>query len=328
MKNDAKEILEVQDLKTYFKLQDGLVKAVDGVTFSVKEREVLGLVGESGSGKSMTCRSILRLVPEPGKIISGKIIYNGEDILTWPEKRLVQYRGKEVSMILQEPMTALNPVWTIGDQMIETIVQHEGVSKEEARDLSIELLRKVGIPVPEKRMDQYPHQFSGGMRQRAMIAIALSCRPKVLLADEPTTALDVTIQDQIIRLVQDLQAETGTSVVWVTHDLGVVAQICDRVAVMYAGRIVEMADVIELFENNRHPYTLGLLESIPTGELKGKKLIPIQGNPPDLLNLPPGCPFAPRCRFVVDACRTADPQLRPVNPEHFSACIRFEAIWN
>ncbi|MCE5208710.1 MAG: ABC transporter ATP-binding protein [Chloroflexi bacterium] len=325
---DMAEILKVQDLKTYFKLQDGLVKAVDGVTFSVKEGEVLGLVGESGSGKSMTCRSILRLVPEPGKIVNGKIFYNEMDILDWPESRLVQYRGKEVSMILQEPMTALNPVWTIGEQMMETIVQHEGVSQSEARNQSIELLRKVGIPVPERRISEYPHQFSGGMRQRAMIAIALSCRPKVLLADEPTTALDVTIQDQIIKLVQDLQAETGASVVWVTHDLGVVAQLCDRVAVMYAGRIVEMADVIELFENSRHPYTLGLMESIPTGELKGKKLVPIQGNPPDLLNLPAGCSFAPRCRYVMDACRTADPQLRPVKPGHFSACIRFEEIWS
>lgn len=322
------EILKVENLKTYFKLQDGLVKAVDGVSFSVKQGEVLGLVGESGSGKSMTCRSILRLVPEPGKIIAGKVLYRGEDVLKWPESQLVDYRGKEVSMILQEPMTALNPVWTIGEQMIETIVQHEGVSASVAREQSIELLRMVGIPVPDRRMNEYPHQFSGGMRQRAMIAIALSCKPKVLLADEPTTALDVTIQDQIIRLVKDLQSETGSSVVWVTHDLGVVAQLCDRVAVMYAGRIVEMADVIELFENSRHPYTLGLMESIPTGELKGKKLIPIQGNPPDLLNLPPGCPFAPRCRFAVSACKSADPQLRPVTQDHFSACIRFEEIWS
>ncbi|MCJ7622712.1 MAG: ABC transporter ATP-binding protein [Anaerolineaceae bacterium] len=323
-----KEILKIENLKTHFKLQDGLVKAVDGISFSVTEGEVLGLVGESGSGKSMTCRSILRLVPEPGKIVDGKILYNGEDILKWPENQLVQYRGKQVSMILQEPMTALNPVWTIGDQIIETIVQHENVSQSEARDRSIELLRMVGIPVAQRRMNEYPHQFSGGMRQRAMIAIALTCRPKVLLADEPTTALDVTIQDQIIRLVQDLQQETGMSVVWVTHDLGVVAQICDRVAVMYAGKIMEMADVIELFENSRHPYTLGLMESIPTGELKGKKLVPIQGNPPDLLNLPAGCPFAPRCRFMIEACKTADIPLRPVNPGHYSACIRFREIWN
>ncbi len=323
------EILKVEDLRTYFKLQDGLVKAVDGVSFAVEEGEVLGLVGESGSGKSMTCRSILRLVPEPGKIISGSIYYNGSNILEWPEHRLVEYRGKEVSMILQEPMTALNPVWTIGDQMIETLMQHENLTHEQAREQSIQLLRMVGIPVPERRINEYPHQFSGGMRQRAMIAIALSCRPKVLLADEPTTALDVTIQDQIIKLVKDLQAETGTSVVWVTHDLGVVAQLCDRVAVMYAGRIVELANVIELFENSRHPYTLGLLESIPTGELKGKKLVPIKGNPPDLLNLPPGCSFAPRCRYATDACRQADPQLRPTDrPNHFSACIRFEEIWN
>ena len=322
------EILRVENLKTYFKLYEGLVKAVDGISFAVNEGEVLGIVGESGSGKSMTCRSILRLIPEPGEIVEGSIFYKDQNIMKWPESRLNEYRGKEVSMILQEPMTALNPVWTVGDQMIETLVEHEGLSQAEAKNRSIELLRMVGIPVPERRIDEYPHQFSGGMRQRAMIAIALSCRPKVLLADEPTTALDVTIQDQIIKLVQDLQAETGTSVVWVTHDLGVVAQMCDRVAVMYAGRIVEMTDVIELFENSRHPYTLGLLESIPTGELKGKKLIPIQGNPPDLLNLPPGCAFAPRCRYATDACRSADPQLRMVKPGHHSACIRFEEIWS
>lgn len=322
------EILRVENLKTYFKLYEGLVKAVDGISFAVNEGEVLGIVGESGSGKSMTCRSILRLIPEPGEIVEGSIFYKDQNIMKWSESRLNEYRGKEVSMILQEPMTALNPVWTVGDQMIETLMEHEGLSQAEAKNRSIELLRMVGIPVPERRIDEYPHQFSGGMRQRAMIAIALSCRPKVLLADEPTTALDVTIQDQIIKLVQDLQAETGTSVVWVTHDLGVVAQMCDRVAVMYAGRIVEMTDVIELFENSRHPYTLGLLESIPTGELKGKKLIPIQGNPPDLLNLPPGCAFAPRCRYATDACRSADPQLRMVKPGHHSACIRFEEIWS
>ncbi len=322
------EILRVENLKTYFKLYEGLVKAVDGISFAVNEGEVLGIVGESGSGKSMTCRSILRLIPEPGEIVEGSIFYKDQNIMKWSESRLNEYRGKEVSMILQEPMTALNPVWTVGDQMIETLMEHEGLSQVEAKNRSIELLRMVGIPVPERRINEYPHQFSGGMRQRAMIAIALSCRPKVLLADEPTTALDVTIQDQIIKLVQDLQAETGTSVVWVTHDLGVVAQMCDRVAVMYAGRIVEMTDVIELFENSRHPYTLGLLESIPTGELKGKKLIPIQGNPPDLLNLPPGCAFAPRCRYATDACRSADPQLRMVKPGHHSACIRFEEIWS
>jgi len=322
------DILKVENLKTYFKVEDGIVKAVDGISFSVAAGEVLGLVGESGSGKSMTCRSILRLVPEPGKIVDGHIFYNGEDILTWPESRMPDYRGKEVSMILQEPMTALNPVWTVGDQMIETIVQHEGVSNAEGREQAIELLRRVGIPVPERRLDEYPHQFSGGMRQRAMIAIALSCKPKVLLADEPTTALDVTIQDQIIQLVKDLQKETGTSVLWVTHDLGVVAQLCDRVAVMYAGNIMEMADVFDLFENSHHPYTKGLLESIPTGAMRGKKLIPIHGSPPDLLNLPAGCPFEPRCRYAVDLCKTTEIPLRTVSSGHFSACIRFEEMEN
>jgi oligopeptide transport system ATP-binding protein len=320
-------ILEVKNLKTYFKLPEGVVKAVDGISFSLEPGEVLGLVGESGSGKSMTCRSIMRVVPPPGHIVDGEILYRGENILSWPESRLTQFRGSEVSMILQEPMTALNPVLSIGEQIIETFVQHKNISRSEAREQSVELLRVVGIPSPERRLKEYPHQFSGGMRQRAMIAIALACQPQVLLADEPTTALDVTIQDQIIRLVLDLQEEMGMSVVWVTHDLGVVAQLCHRVAVMYAGQIMELADVIELFENSRHPYTHGLMESIPTSVSRQGKLVPIPGQPPNLLNLPPGCPFAPRCRYVVDECRTAEIPLRPVAVRHRSACIRFEEIW-
>jgi len=323
------DLLRVENLKTYFKTQNGVIKAVDDVSFSVTQGEVLGLVGESGSGKSMTCRSIMRLIAHPGKIVSGKIWFQGEDILSWPMNRLVNYRGAQVSMILQEPMTALNPVQTVGLQIEETIIQHERISKNSARDRSIELFRKVGIPAPERRIKEYPHQFSGGMRQRVMIAIALACRPKVLLADEPTTALDVTIQDQIIRLVEALQDEMGMSVVWVTHDLGVVAQLCDRVAVMYAGHIMELADVIELFENSRHPYTRGLLESIPSGETREvQKLIPIQGQPPDLCNLPAGCPFIPRCRYSDKSCTSADLTLREVKPGHLSACKRFEEIWN
>ncbi len=320
-------ILRIEDLKTHFRSQDGVVRAVDGVSFAVGEREVLGLVGESGSGKSMTCRSIMRLVPPPGAIVGGHIYYQGEDILAWPESRLTSYRGAEVSMILQEPMTALNPVLSIGEQIVETIVQHESTTRGQAERQAIDLMRMVGIPAPERRLREYAHNFSGGMRQRAMIAIALACRPKVLLADEPTTALDVTIQDQIIRLVQDLQKEMGSSVVWVTHDLGVVAQLCDRVAVMYAGRIMELAPVIELFERSRHPYTHGLMESIPSGDSRGSRLIPIPGQPPDLLNLPAGCPFAPRCRYAEETCRTAETPLRPAGVGHFSACIKFEEIW-
>ncbi|MFC2015464.1 ABC transporter ATP-binding protein [Chloroflexota bacterium] len=321
-------ILEVKDLKTYFTMQEGVVKAVDGISFSLDPGEVLGLVGESGSGKSMTCRSIMRVIPAPGEIVEGHIYYRGEDILTWSESRMTQFRGSEVSMILQEPMTALNPVLTIGEQIVETIVQHEDLSRNQARESAIDLLRLVGIPSPERRIQEYPHQFSGGMRQRAMIAIALACRPQVLLADEPTTALDVTIQDQIIRLIADLQRELEMSVIWVTHDLGVVAQICDRVAVMYAGRIMELATVIELFENSRHPYTYGLMESIPTGVSREGRLIPIPGQPPNLLNLAPGCPFAPRCRYAMDDCLTADVTLRVASVGHYSACIRFEEIWN
>jgi oligopeptide/dipeptide ABC transporter ATP-binding protein len=323
------EILRVENLQTFFKTRGGVIKAVDDVSFSVADGEVLGLVGESGSGKSITCRSILRLVPEPGKIMGGHIYYRNEDVLAWPENRLTAYRGAQVSMILQEPMTALNPVHTVGMQIGETIIQHEGISQKEAEERAIELMKLVGIPAPERRILEYPHQFSGGMRQRVMIAIALACRPQVLLADEPTTALDVTIQDQIIRLIKGLQEEMGMSVVWVTHDLGVVAQLCDRVAVMYAGRIVEMADVTELFENSRHPYSQGLMESIPSrGGRSVQKLVPIPGQPPNLLNLAPGCAFKPRCRYAVDTCGEVDPQLRSVSQGHSSACIRFEEIWS
>jgi peptide/nickel transport system ATP-binding protein len=318
------ELLRIENLRTVFRLENGVVKAVDGVSLSVAEGEVVGLVGESGSGKSMTCRSIMRLLPTSARIESGHVYYRGEDVLTWPEHALTSWRGGEVSMILQEPMTALNPVLTIGEQIVETMVQHEGIHRAEARKRAVDALKRVGIPAAERRLDEYPHQFSGGMRQRAMIAIALACRPKLLLADEPTTALDVTVQDQIIRLVQDLQRELGMSVVWVTHDLGVVAQLCDRVAVMYAGQIVELANVVDLFEGSRHPYTRGLLESVPTGDAR---LIPIPGQPPQLQDLPPGCAFAPRCRYAKERCNEAAPPLRGVTPGHASACVRFEEIW-
>jgi len=321
-------ILRVEQLETHFKTRGGTVKAVNDVSFTVADGEVLGLVGESGSGKSMTCRSILRLVPPPGKIVGGNIYYKDENIMDWPESRLTHYRGAQVSMVLQEPMTGLNPVLTVGLQIEETILQHEQISQKEAEARAVELMKLVGIPAPERRLHEYPHQFSGGMRQRVMIAIALACRPQVLLADEPTTALDVTIQDQIIRLVQNLQEEMGMSVLWVTHDLGVVAQLCDRVAVMYAGRIMEMANVVDLFECSRHPYTHGLMESIPSGRSRtANKLIPIPGQPPDLLNLGVGCPFKERCRYAIEACSQGEVPLRPVTPGHFSACIRFEELW-
>lgn len=323
------EILKIENLKTYFTSRKGIVKAVDDISFTVSEREVLGLVGESGSGKSMTCRSILRLVPPPGEIVSGKIYYGNEDIMSWSENRLTQYRGAEVSMILQEPMTALNPVHSVGMQIIETILQHENISKKEAENRAVDLLRMVGIPAPQRRLREYPHQFSGGMRQRVMIAISLACRPNVLLADEPTTALDVTIQDQIIRLIRNLQEEMGMSVVWVTHDLGIVAQLCDQVAVMYAGHIVEMTNVIELFENSRHPYTIGLMESVPSGKSRHlNQLVPIQGQPPDLLNLPPGCPFRERCRYAIEACAEGGISLQKISADHYSACIRYEELKN
>jgi oligopeptide/dipeptide ABC transporter ATP-binding protein len=323
------ELLRVENLKTYFHTPNGIVKAVDGVSFSVAEGEVLGLVGESGSGKSMTCRSIMRLLPSSARIEDGRVCFRDQDVLRLSEQQLTSWRGTEVGMILQEPMTALNPVLTIGEQISETIVQHEGVPRTQARKRAVDALRRVGIPAAERRIDEYPHQFSGGMRQRAMIAIALACRPKLLLADEPTTALDVTVQDQIIRLVQDLQRELGMSVIWVTHDLGVVAQLCDRVAVMYAGRIVDVADVIDLYEESRHPYTRGLMESVPSDTPRGRGLVPIPGQPPDLLNLPPGCAFTPRCRFASEQCGSTDPQLRPIpaKPGHSSACIRFHEIW-
>jgi oligopeptide/dipeptide ABC transporter ATP-binding protein len=321
------ELLRIDNLKTYFHASGGVVKAVDGVSLSIAEGQILGLVGESGSGKSMTCRSIMRLLPPSARVEGGHVYFRGEDVLTWSEAQLTSWRGAEVSMILQEPMTALNPVLTIGEQIMETIVQHEGVSRTAARRRAVDALRRVGIPGAERRLDEYAHQFSGGMRQRAMIAIALACRPKLLLADEPTTALDVTVQDQIIRLIQDLQREMGMSVIWVTHDLGVVAQLCDRVAVMYAGQIVELADVIDLYEASRHPYTRGLMESVPSGAARAGGLIPIPGQPPDLLDLPPGCAFTPRCQYAMPSCADSDTPLRAVKPGHMSACVRFEEIW-
>lgn len=321
-------ILEIENLRMHFFVEEGVVKAVDGISLTLGRGEVLGLVGESGSGKSMTLRSIMRLIPPAGRYVGGRVLYQGEDLLSYSERNMEELRGGEIALILQEPMTALNPVLTIGDQLRETIVEHTRLSGEAARKRSLELLELVGIPGGKARLKEYPHQFSGGMQQRAMIAIALACNPQVLLADEPTTALDVTIQDQILQLVRDLQEQMDMSVIWVTHDLGVVAQLCDRVAVMYAGHILEFADVVGLYEESRHPYTEGLLQSIPTGVASDKALNPIPGQPPNLLNIGGGCPFEPRCRYSQDNCKTAEIPLREVSPGHGTACIRYEEIWN
>ncbi len=312
------EILEVQNLKTYFITKEKTVKAVDDVSFTIHQGESFALVGESGCGKSATCRSILHLIRQPGRIVGGHILYKGQDLAALSDKEMRQIRGKQIAMIFQEPMTALNPVLSIGEQIFEAFGGQK-MTKKEKKERAVELLRMVGIPRPETRLKEYPHQFSGGMRQRAMIAIALAARPQLLLADEPTTALDVTIQDQIIHLLNDLKEEMGMSILLITHDLGVVAQMCDRVAVMYAGHVVEVADTLTLFSQPRHPYTFGLLSSLPTGR-ETKRLVPIPGAPPDLANPPAGCPFAPRCQFVEKRCLKELPELNEVSAEHFSRC--------
>jgi oligopeptide/dipeptide ABC transporter ATP-binding protein len=316
-------LLSVRNLRTEFRTDEGWFAAVDDVSFDLEEGGVLGIVGESGSGKSVTALSILRLIPDPpGRIAGGQILFDGQDLLGVSGRRMRQIRGSEISMIFQEPMTSLNPVFTIGDQIIETIRYHEQVNRREARTRAVELLRKVGIASPEQRLDEYPHQLSGGMRQRAMIAIALACNPRLLLADEPTTALDVTIQAQILELLKSLQEEFNMAVVLITHDLGVVAQYVDRVVVMYAGRVVEQAPVGELFANPQHPYTQGLLGSIPSPDEERDRLQAIPGVVPNLAELPPGCRFAPRCVHAKPPCSLADPPLIEAGPAHRAACIR------
>ncbi|MFO7729274.1 MAG: ABC transporter ATP-binding protein [Spirochaetia bacterium] len=303
------KLLQVEDLKTYFKTDEGTVKAVDGVSFSLGRKESLGIVGESGSGKSVTNQSLLRLIPSPpGKIVGGSVKLEGVDILKLPKSKLRNIRGNKISMIFQDPMTSLNPFLKISTQMVETIMLHQHEDKKTAREHSIEMLRMVGLPKPERRIDNYPHQFSGGMRQRVMIAMALSCNPQVLIADEPTTALDVTIQAQILEIMQDLSDRLGTALIMITHDLGVVAGLCDRIAVMYAGRIVEEADTESLFEDPKHPYTQGLISSVPRLDKKtGKKLSSIPGQPPNLIDLPDCCPFYPRCPHAMDICKNKYP---------------------
>jgi peptide/nickel transport system ATP-binding protein len=315
-------LLEVEDLRTHFATDDGVVKAVDGVTFSVEKGQTLGIVGESGSGKSVTCLTIMGLNSKRNTTTSGKALFNGEDLLKASPRRLRQIRGNDIAMIFQDPMTSLNPVHRIGSQLVEAVMLHDDVTKAAARARALELLRAVGIPRAERRIDDYPHEFSGGMRQRVMIAMALINNPDLLIADEPTTALDVTTQAQILKLMQKLQREFGSAVIIITHDLGVVAETADEVVVMYAANIVEHAPVDELFTRPRHPYTWGLLGSLPRTGMDVDRLAQIPGSPPSLLNPPPGCRFHPRCPHVMGVCRTVVPELRPApaEPAHTDAC--------
>ncbi|MCS7286355.1 MAG: ABC transporter ATP-binding protein [Anaerolineae bacterium] len=315
-------LLEIKNLKTRFFTQEGVVHAVNGISLYLNEGETLGLVGESGCGKSVSMLSVLRLIPQPpGRIVGGEVWFEGKDLLKISEDEIRKIRGNKIAMIFQDPMTSLNPVLTIGQQLGEPLMLHKGMSKKEAREESIRLLKTVGIPEAEKRIDDYPHQFSGGMRQRVMIAMALACNPKILIADEPTTALDVTIQAQIIDLVKRLRDEMGMAVIWITHDLGIIAGLAQRVNVMYAGFIIEAAPVKKLYGDPRHPYTMGLLRSVPRVDAPVKeKLTPIEGLPPDLISLPPGCPFAPRCEYTIDRCLEENPTLEPVDTDHSVAC--------
>ncbi len=314
-------LLEVKDLRTYFETEDGVVKAVDGVSFALKQGETLGIVGESGSGKSVANLSLMRLIPEPpGKIVSGEILFDGRDVLKLSPREVRDIRGKQIAMIFQDPMTSLNPFMRISRQLMEVTQLHLGHSREEARAHAIRMLEQVGIPDAHERVDSYPHEFSGGMRQRVMIAMALSCQPELLIADEPTTALDVTIQAQILELIKRLKAETGASVILITHDLGVVAGMTDHIIVMYAGKVFEQAQTAELFARPGNPYTRGLLRSVPDPLAEQGSLYQIPGLPPDLARLPPGCPFAPRCERAEDICRTEFPPFVQLTPEHHSLC--------
>ena len=316
------KLLQVRDLKTHFFTDEGVVKAVDGVSYDLEEGETLGLVGESGCGKSVSALSLLRLIPSPpGKIVGGEVLFEGQDLMRLDEDEIRHIRGNRIAMVFQEPMTSLNPVLTIGRQLTEGLELHLKMDRAAARRRAIELLEMVGIPEAPTRLNDYPHQFSGGMRQRVMIAMALSCNPKLLLADEPTTALDVTIQAQILEIMARLSRELGTAVIIITHNLGVVARYADRVNVMYAGKIVETASARTLYADPRHPYTVGLLKSVPRlDQVRKDKLEPIEGVPPDLINMPQGCSFYPRCAYRLDKCREEAPPLLQVDSNHYAAC--------
>ncbi|MBI4608274.1 MAG: ABC transporter ATP-binding protein [Candidatus Rokubacteria bacterium] len=321
-------LLEVKDLRTSFFTRWGVVKAVDGVSFSLSEGETLGIVGESGCGKTVTALSILRLVPRPGRIVGGEILLEGEDLLKKSERELRKIRGSRISMILQDPMSSLNPVFSVGEQITEALRIHQRLEGRRLWDRAREMLGLVKIPSPELRLRSYPHQLSGGMRQRVVGAIALACRPAILIADEPTTSLDVTIQAQYLRLLKRLQEDLGLSLIFITHDFGIVAKMCDRVAVMYAGRIVESAGVRELFTRPRHPYTAALLNSVPPIESRVERLASIDGQPPLLYDLPPGCPFAPRCSHARDVCREAYPPEVAAGEGHRVSCWKVAEGWD
>lgn len=313
-------LLEVRDLHTSFFTDAGEVKAVNGMTFNLDEGKVLGIVGESGSGKSVTAYSIMQILAGTGKIVSGSIKFKGQELVGIPEAKMKDIRGNNISIIFQDPMTSLNPTYTIGHQLMEAILLHTDRNKEQARERAIEMLRLVNVNEPEKRMNQYPYEFSGGMRQRVMIAMALACEPDILIADEPTTALDVTIQAGILELMKNIQKELGMAIILITHDLGVVAQMCDEIIVMYAGSICEQGTADEIFYNPRHEYTKGLLRSIPTSANNGEKLQPITGTPIDLLNMPKGCPFAPRCDAAMKICIRERAERMEINENHAAAC--------
>ncbi|MDF1663146.1 MAG: ABC transporter ATP-binding protein [Planctomycetota bacterium] len=321
----AETLLEVRGLKTWFYTDEGIVKAVNGVNLKIGKGETLGIVGESACGKSVTAFSIMRLIPNPpGKIVGGQILFEGKDIVQLDEPGMREIRGNDIAMIFQEPMTSLNPVYTVGDQIAEVVMLHQKLSKKAAWKVAEEMLEKVGIPEPAKRVSNYPHEMSGGMKQRVMIAMALACKPKLLIADEPTTALDVTIQAQILDLMRRLQEDIGMSIWFITHDLGVIAEIAHQVAVMYASRVVEHTDVNELFENPRHPYTRGLFQSLPHLDADQDRLTVIPGAVPNPLNHPSGCRFHTRCEFVIDDCKTTEPELVEISPGHQVACLRVE----
>ncbi|MDK2907396.1 MAG: peptide/nickel transport system ATP-binding protein, partial [Petrotoga sp.] len=324
--NNSKPILRVDNLHVHFKTEDGIIKAVNGASFDLYPGETLAIVGESGSGKTVTALSTIRLLDENGWIAEGEIQYKDMDVLSLSDNHLRKIRGKEISMIFQEPMTALNPVYTVGEQIMESLELHLKMSEKEGKKRAIDLLRKVGIPEPERRIDQYPHELSGGMRQRAMIAMALACNPSILIADEPTTALDVTIQAQILELMKDLQNEFKMSIIFITHDLGVIAEMADRAIVMYGGEVVESGEIKTIFKRPRHPYTWGLMNSIPRIDKEEERLLSIPGVVPNPLNFPKGCKFSNRCFFADQKCIDEDPNLEEVEPSHFSRCWHIDKL--